>query len=123
MEHSLLQLGGNMKIEIYDPAMCCSSGLCGPAIDPVLVKVNDATIALKKQGVEVERYNLAQQPKSFMAHKTVTDLLHKNGKKALPITFVNGELFKSGAYPSYEDLCAALGIEPLKHKPIPLQVR
>lgn len=112
-----------MKIEIYDPAMCCSSGLCGPAIDPVLVRVNDAIIALKKQNVEVERFNLAQQPKVFMANKTVAELLHKNGKKVLPITFVNGAVFRTGEYPSYEDLCAALGIEPLKHKPISLQVR
>ncbi len=112
-----------MKIDIYDPAMCCSSGLCGPAIDPVLIKVNDAIIALKKQGVEVERYNLAQQPKAYMDNKTVADLLHKNGKKVLPITFVNGNVFKSGSYPSYEDLCQALGIEPLKHRPIPLTIK
>lgn len=112
-----------MKIEIYDPAMCCSSGLCGPAIDPVLVKVNDTILALKRQNVGVERFNLAQQPKLFMENKTVADLLHKNGKKALPITFVNGAVFRTGEYPSYEELCAALGIEPLKHKPISLQVR
>ncbi len=111
-----------MKIAIYDPAMCCSSGLCGPALDPALIKVNDAIIALKKQGVEVERYNLAQQPKVYMDNKTVAELLHKNGKKVLPIVFVNGEVFKSGGYPSYEDLCKALGIEPLKTKPIMLHV-
>ena len=111
---------GIVKIEIYDPAMCCSSGLCGPAIDPVLVKVNDAIIALKKQNVEVERFNLAQQTKLFMENKTVADLLHNGGKKVLPITFVNGTVFKTGEYPSYEDLCAALGIEPLKTKPIML---
>ncbi len=111
-----------MKITIYDPAMCCSSGLCGPALDPVLVKMNDAVIVLKKQGVEVERYNLAQQPKVYMENNIVADLLHKNGKKALPVTFVNGEILKTGEYASYEDLCAALGIEPLKHKPIPLKV-
>jgi hypothetical protein len=111
-----------MKIEIYDPAMCCSSGLCGPAIDPALVKMNDAILALKRQKVEVERYNLAQQTKLYMANKTVADLLHKNGKKVLPITFVNGALLKSGAYPSYEELCAALGIEQLKTKPLTLHV-
>ncbi len=111
-----------MKIAIYDPAMCCSSGLCGPALDPALIKVNDAIIALKKQGVEVERYNLAQQPKVYMDNKAVAELLHKNGKKVLPIVFVNGEVFKSGEYPSYEDLCKALGIEPLKTKPIMLHV-
>ena len=54
-----------MKVEIYDPAMCCSSGLCGPAIDPALVRVNDAMMARKRQGVEVGRYNLAQQMLGF----------------------------------------------------------
>ena len=112
-----------MKIEIYDPAMCCSSGMCGPSIDPVLVKMNEAVLALKKQGVEVTRVNLAQQPKEFMANKTVADLLHKNGKKVLPIMAVNGEVFRTGAYPSYEEICKALGIEPLKKgKPISLTV-
>ena len=110
-----------MKVEIYDPAMCCSSGMCGPSIDPALVKINEAALALQKQGVEVLRFNLAQQPKEFMANKTVADLLHKNGKKALPVTMVNGEIFKTGVYPSYEDLCKALGIEPLKQgRPITL---
>jgi len=111
-----------MKVEIYDPPMCCSSGVCGPSIDPVLVKMNDAILALKKQGVEVERYNISQQPKVFLANKKIVDLLHGNGKKILPITLVNSEVFKTGAYPSYEELCKALGIEPLKKgKPVTLQ--
>lgn len=112
-----------MKIEIYDPAMCCSSGLCGPALDPVLVKVNDAIIWLKKQNVEIERYNLAQQPKIYLENKTVANLLHKHGKKVLPIIFVNGAVLKTGEYPSYEELCATLGIEPLKQRPIPLTIK
>lgn len=107
-----------MKIEIYDPAMCCSSGLCGPALDPVLVKMNDAVLALKKQNVDVERFNLAQQPKAFIDNKKVAELLHKDGKKILPVIIVNGEVFRTGQYPSYEELCGALGIEPLKHRPI-----
>ncbi len=110
-----------MKIAIYDPPLCCSSGLCGPTLDPVLVKMNDAVMALKKQGIEVERYNLAQQPKSFMDNKQIAELLHKNGKKILPVTLVNTEVFKTGEYPSYEDLCKALGIEPQEfRKPINL---
>ena len=103
-----------MKIEIYDPALCCSSGLCGPTPDPVLIKMNDAVLALKKQGVEVERFNLAQQPKAFMANKAVADLIHKNGKGVLPITVIDGEVYRTGEYPAYYDLCKALGIEPLK---------
>ena len=109
-----------MKVEIYDPAMCCSSGLCGPGIDPVLVRMNDTLLALKKQNIEVERFNLAQQPKAFIDNRKVADLLYANGKKVLPITVVNGDIFKTGEYPSYEDLCKALEIEPLKQKPISL---
>jgi len=113
-----------MKIEIYDPAMCCSSGLCGPSMDPVLVKMNEAVLALKKQGVEVTRFNLAQQPKEFMANTKIADLLHKNGKKVLPITVVNGEVFKTGEYPDYEGLCRTLNIEPMKKgKPISVAIK
>ncbi len=109
-----------MKVEIYDPAMCCSSGLCGPTLDPVLVKMNDAVLALKKQGIEVERFNLAQQPKAFLDNGEIAELLQKNGKKILPVIVVNGEIFRTGQYPAYEDLCKALGIEPLKTRPIAL---
>ncbi|HEC97187.1 MAG TPA: arsenite efflux transporter metallochaperone ArsD [Nitrospirae bacterium] len=112
-----------MKIEIYDPPMCCSSGLCGPAIDPVLVKMNDAVLALKKQGVAVERFNLAQQPKAFMENPEMKQLISKNGKKILPVTIVNGSVFETGGYPVYEELCKALGIEPIgQGKPIPLKM-
>jgi len=109
-----------MKIAIYDPAMCCSSGLCGPTLDPVLVKMNDAVLALKKQEIEVERFNLAQQPKAFLDNGKIAELLQKNGKKILPVIMVNGEVFRTGEYPAYEDLCHALGIEPLKTRPIAL---
>lgn len=102
-----------MKIEIYDPAMCCSSGMCGPDIDPVLLKMNEAVLALQKQGVGVTRFNLAQQPREFMNNKEVSALLQKDGNKALPITLVNGSIFRTGQYASYEELCEALGIEPL----------
>lgn len=112
-----------MKVEIFDPAMCCSSGLCGPTVDPTLVKMNDSVLALKKQGIEVERYNLAQQPKEFLANKTVSGMIHKNGKNVLPIVMVNGSVFRTGEYPSYEELCKELGVEPLKQKPTTISTR
>ena len=83
-----------MKIAIYDPPLCCSSGLCGPTLDPVLVKMNDALLALQKQGVEVKRSNLSQQIKEVMSNKTVVELIHKNGSKILPITFLQFPLLQ-----------------------------
>ena len=35
------------KIEIFDPAMCCSTGVCGPGVDPELLRM--ATMVSKKQ--------------------------------------------------------------------------
>ncbi len=112
-----------MKVEIYDPPMCCPTGLCGPAIDPDLIKMNDAILALKKQGVQVDRYNLRSDYATIKDNAQVMALVHKSGIKSLPITILNGTVFKSGQYPSYEELCGALGIEPLRtNKPITLQV-
>jgi hypothetical protein len=110
-----------LKVEIFDPAMCCSSGLCGPGIDPVLIRVNEAVLTLQKQGIEVTRFNLSQQPKEFMANRKIADLLREKGKKALPVILINGRILKSGEYPSYEGMCKALNIEPLeKGRPMTL---
>ncbi len=110
---------GNPRLDIYDPPMCCSTGLCGPVLDPVLVAVNDALLTLSKQGVAIMRYNPVQQIKEVMAHTEVARAIHRQGKKALPVVFANGRLLKSGAYPTYEELCAALGLHPLpKARPL-----
>ncbi len=112
-----------MKIEIYDPPMCCSNGLCGPLIDSTLVAVSDAILSLQKQGVEVIRFNLAQQTKAYLDRPEVSTLLHRGGKKILPITLVDGEVFRTGTYPTYQELCQSLGIEPLlKRKPMTIQI-
>lgn len=112
-----------MKVEIYDPPMCCSSGICGPAIDPALLSMNDAILALKKQGVTVERYNLRGDFMAIKDNEPVMELIHKNGAKILPVTIIEGTVFKTGEYPSYEELCSKLNIEPLKYnKPITLRV-
>jgi len=112
-----------MKIEIFDPPMCCTSGLCGPAIDPALMKMADAILALRKQGVTVERHDLRSEYKIFKNNTLVMSLIQKTGSKILPITVIEGKVFKTGEYPAYEELCKEIDIEPLKsHKPRTLQV-
>jgi len=107
-----------MKIKIYDPAMCCPTGLCGPELDSDLVQMSEAVMALEKQGVEVLRFNLAQQPGEFMANGIVSKLLKKDGPESLPVTLVNGDLFKTGDYPTYEELCKAAGVDPMMTRPV-----
>jgi len=49
------------NVQILDPAMCCSSGVCGTEVDQALVEFAVDVDWLRKQGVTVERFNLAQQ--------------------------------------------------------------
>lgn len=93
-----------MKVEIYDPPMCCSSGLCGPSVDPALVAINDALLQLKKEGVEVARYMINQHPAAFRSNPDVMRLIKEKGGQCLPITAVNGKVIKYGSYPSYDEI-------------------
>ncbi|MBN8709404.1 MAG: hypothetical protein BGO12_04215 [Verrucomicrobia bacterium 61-8] len=87
------------SVQVYDPAMCCSTGVCGPDVDPVLAAVAGFLHQLKERGVRVDRYNLAQQPIAFAQNSRVKDLLQKEGIGVLPLVFVDGELVFKGAYP------------------------
>ena len=97
----------NVKIEIFDPPMCCPTGLCGPNIDPALLDVNEAILKLQKEydgQLKIERYLLSQQGPKFMQNKDIMELLKKNGVEILPITIANGKVVKEKAYPTYEEM-------------------
>ena len=49
-------------IQVFDPAMCCSTGVCGPDVDPDLVQFAADLDWLKTQGVIIQRHNRAQKP-------------------------------------------------------------
>jgi hypothetical protein len=100
------------KVEIFDPPMCCPTGLCGPTIDPVLLDVNEMVLKLKGQGVQVERYLMTAQPQAFMANPEVFRLVREQQLAALPITAVNGRVIKAGAYPTLAEVQAALDGQP-----------
>jgi hypothetical protein len=85
-------------IQVYDPPMCCSTGLCGNDIDPALVSFAALLSQLSQQGVKVERYNLGQQPMAFVQNPTVKALLDQEGVAALPLIFVDGEVHLKGRY-------------------------
>lgn len=86
-------------IQVYDPAMCCSTGVCGPDIDPVLPRFAGLLAQLGGAGVKVERFNLAQQPLAFVQNPAVKALLDQEGTAALPAIFIDGELALKGTYP------------------------
>ncbi|TVQ07199.1 MAG: arsenical resistance operon transcriptional repressor ArsD [Balneolaceae bacterium] len=86
-------------IEVYDPVMCCSTGVCGPDVDDTLADFANDVKWLKSQGVDVKRFNLGQEPEAFKANSQVLARLRQAGTEALPIILVNGEMMSEGGYP------------------------
>lgn len=91
-------------IEIFDPAMCCPTGLCGANINPELMRIAVVIESLKKQGITVTRHNLRDEPGAFVSNKIVNEYLQKKGIEALPITLVDGEIAASGSYPTTKQM-------------------
>ena len=109
-----------IKLEIFDPAMCCSTGVCGPSIDPALPRFAADVEWLKTKGVEVERYNLAQQVAAFTGNPTVKSTLNAKGTKCLPLILVNGSIVSEGCYPTRRDLAGYTGV---RYEPAPNTLR
>ncbi len=98
------------EIRVYDPPMCCSTGICGPSVDPKLARFAADLDWLKGQGISVERFNLAQQPAAFVADPTVVAALEAKGESSLPLVKVNGEVKSTGVFPSRDELAVWAGV-------------
>ncbi|MFN7588591.1 MAG: arsenite efflux transporter metallochaperone ArsD [Planctomycetota bacterium] len=101
------------KIRVFDPAMCCDTGICGPTVDPELVRFAADLDWLARQGVAVERFNLMQQPGAFAGTPAVNAALHR-GLDALPMVLVDDRVAVEGTYPSRETLAALAGLRTTK---------
>lgn len=100
-----------MKIlEIFEPAMCCSTGLCGVGVDTELLRISTVVNTMAKNGVKVERFNLSSSPQVFVTNKVVNDFINAKGVDELPITVVDGEIVMSGRYPKNEEFVKLLNI-------------
>lgn len=91
-------------IEIFDPAMCCPTGLCGPNINPELMRIAAVLETLKRKGITIARHNLRDEPQLYVSNKVVNDFLMKFGAEGLPVTLVDGEIVISKAYPTTQQL-------------------
>ena len=98
------------RIDVFDPPMCCSSGVCGPGVDPLLAAFAADVDWLTSQGVSVTRHNLAQEPQAFVTNPLVQEALQRDGDACLPLVLVNGEVAGTGAYPRREELARLAGL-------------
>jgi AhpD family alkylhydroperoxidase len=98
------------KIQIYDPAMCCSTGICGPSVDEKLVQFTADLDWIKNLGFIIERYNLSQQPGDFVKSSLVKTTLEKDGISCLPIIIIDDIIVHKGSYPGHYELAALIDL-------------
>lgn len=98
------------KIAIFEPAMCCPTGVCGPSVDPELLRISTVINNLKNKGITVERYNLTSNTQIFIENKVINKMLIKDGVEILPVTMVDDEVVKTKAYPTDEELSNLLEV-------------
>jgi hypothetical protein len=97
-------------IRVFEPALCCNTGVCGPDLDQALVDFTADLSHLKAQGVDIERHNLANDPSAFATDDTVRSFLQVAGSEGLPLTLVDGVTVATGTYPSREQLWKFAGV-------------
>ncbi len=100
------------RIELYEGAMCCETGVCGPSVDEQLITVREDLRWAEGQGASVARHNLTSDPDAFVASPKVTGLMQAFGEKALPVLVIDGEIAAHGHYPSRDELASLLADSP-----------
>jgi hypothetical protein len=97
-----------IDVEVFDPPLCCPTGLCGPVLDTTLLDLGEAIVALQAEGHAVTRHMMTTDPQAFMRNRDVYEAIKARQLEVLPITVVRGRIVKTGAYPTLDELHAAL---------------
>jgi len=95
-------------VEIFDPPMCCPTGMCGPTIDQTLLDVSEMILTLQHENLSVARYQMTSHPNAFLSNPEVMKLVREKQMEALPIIVVHGKIIKTGGYPALDEVRAAL---------------
>lgn len=98
------------RIEVFEPALCCSTGVCGPDVDQALVEFTADLEHLRSRGVDITRHNLANDPQAFAGTPVVSDFLRVAGSAGLPLVLVDGVTVATGTYPDRSRLESLAGL-------------
>lgn len=100
-------------IEVYEPALCCSTGVCGTDVPQELVTFSADLDWLKGQGADIRRFNLASEPVAFAQRPNVVQFLEVAGSEGLPLVLVDGVTAMTGRYPERDQLARWAGLAPV----------
>jgi len=93
-----------VDVEIFDPPMCCPTGMCGPTVDQTLLDLSETILSLQKEGYQVERYQMASDPQAYLSNPEVMRLVREKQMAALPIVVVRGKIIAEGSYPKQAEI-------------------
>ncbi len=98
------------ELKLYEEAMCCSTGVCGPDPDDELVELSAVLDQLDAEfdHAEISRANMQHNIDEFLDTEEIYDLVQEEGPEILPITVVDGEIVAKAAYLSYDEMAAKL---------------
>lgn len=100
------------EVLIFEPALCCSTGVCGPSVNEDLLQITSIVNGLDAlSDYQAKRYNLSNDPQEFVNNEIIVELLKEQGADVLPATILNGELVKFGEYPSIEEIEGYTGLK------------
>jgi len=105
------------KIRVWEPALCCNTGVCGPDVDEALVAFTADLAYLQDQGVDIARHNLANDPMAFATDPVVSQFLQVAGSTGLPLTTVDGVTVMTGTYPDRAALVKFAGSGDVTDQP------
>ena len=97
-------------VRVFEPALCCNTGVCGPDVDESLVGFTADLAYARGLGADVERHNLANDPSAFAGNETVRAFLAVAGSAGLPLTLVDGMTVLTGRYPDRRELLTYAGV-------------
>ncbi|MEO8104267.1 MAG: arsenite efflux transporter metallochaperone ArsD [Betaproteobacteria bacterium] len=98
------------SIQVFDSALCCSSGVCGSEVDQQLVNFAADFAWARQNNAPIERFNLAQQPAVYAQNSVVKAFLARSGTEGLPLILVDGEVALAGRYPHRNELARWAGL-------------
>lgn len=101
-----------LMIQVFEGPLCCNTGVCGTDPDQALVDFTADLDWLTRQGVQVARANLAQDPAAFAESATARAFVQKVGAAGLPLIVVDDVTVVTGRYPSRAELSQLAGVAP-----------
>ena len=92
------------EMQIFEPALCCETGVCGASVDPELLRITTVLDRLKKNGIIIKRFNLNRSPMEFVTNQTINTFINQKGVDALPCVILDGKIVIEGRYPTNEEI-------------------